>query len=380
MAFVSGPRQVGKTTVCEEFADPGAYLNWDRDRDRNVLRRGQESVAQHVGLDRSRTKPAVVVLDEVHRYGRWKHLLKGLYDAHKRDARFIVTGSSRLDVFQRGGDSLMGRYFLYRMHPLGVAELVHPTVPEQPIRPPGRIADADWTALLEHGGFPEPFLRRTAAFTRRWRSLRMVQLVREDLRDLTRVQELERIEMLALLLLERSGGQLSFASLANDLHVSPDTAKRWVRLLANLHHGFLVRPWFKNVARSLRKEPRWYSLDWTAVDDEGRRAETLVAAHLKKAVDGWTDLGLGAFDLFYLRDKDGHEVDFVVVKDKRPWFLVEVKLGEDRLAADVHRFHEVLGTQHAFQVVLGLPYEDVDVFADDRPRVVPARTLLSQLY
>ncbi len=379
MAFVSGARQVGKTTVCQGLASADAYLNWDVDADRAVVRRGQAAVVERLGLERARARPPVVVFDELHRFGRWKRFLKGLHDVHGKRARFVVTGSSRLDVYQRGGDSLMGRYFLYRMHPLGVGELVRQEIPEQPVQTPARVSDADWNALLEHGGFPQPFLRRDARFTRRWRGLRLVQLVREDLRDLTRVQELERIDALATLLLERSASQLSFASLASDLHVSPDTARRWVDVLATLHHGFLVRPWFKNVARSLRKEPRWYALDWTAVDEPGRRAGTMMAVHLRKAVEGWTDLGLGAFELHYLRDKQGHEVDFLVVRDRRPWFLVEVKLAEQRLHPDLARYQAALGAAHAFQAVLEMPYEDVDVFHERRPVVVPARTLLSQI-
>lgn len=380
MALVSGPRQVGKTTVCQAVASPGAYLNWDADADRALVRRGQAAVVERFGLERIRARPPVVVFDELHKFGRWKRFLKGLYDLHGKDARFVVTGSSRLDVHQRGGDSLMGRYLLYRMHPLGVGELVRQTVPTQPIQPPAKLSDANWKALREHGGFPQPFARRDARFTRRWRELRLTQLVREDLRDLTRVQELERIGALATLLSARSGSQLSFASLAQELHVSPDTSRRWIEVLATLHHGFLVRPWFKNVARALRKESRWYALDWTAVEDPGHAAETLVAAHLKKATEGWTDLGLGTFDLHYLRDKQGHEVDFLVTRDRRPWFLVEVKLAEDRLSPDLARFQEALGTAHAFQVVLELPYEPVDVFGERRPVVVPARTLLSQLF
>src|SRR5262249_24280298 len=159
-----------------------------------------------------------------------------------------------------------------------------------------------------------------------------------------------------------------------------ETTRRWIDVLATLHHGFLERPWFKNVARALRKESRWYCLDWTAVEDPGHAAETFVAVHLRKEVEGWTDLGLGAFDLHYLRDKQGHEVDFLVTRDRKPWFLVEVKSTEERLSPDLARYQEALGTSHAFQVVFDLPYEPVDVFEERRPVVVPARTFLSQLF
>jgi predicted AAA+ superfamily ATPase len=322
----------------------------------------------------------VVVFDELHRYGRWKTFLKGFFDTWGERARIIVTGSSRLDVYRRGGDSLMGRYFLYRMHPLSVGELVDPTVPSDPVRRlPRQLAADAWTALWEHGGFPEPFVRRDRRFSNRWQRLRVQQLVREDIRDLTRIQEIDRIEVLVALLAERSGTQLSYSSLAGEVQVSVDTMRRWLAVLGTLHHGFLVRPWFKNVTRSLRKEPKWYCTDWSTVADPGRRAETLVAGHLLKAVHLWTDLGLGRYELRYLRDRQKREVDFVIVRDGRPWVLIEVKLAEDRLDPALRYFQEHTGAQHAFQAVLDMPWVDADCFARTDPCAVPARTLLSQL-
>lgn len=300
MALVSGPRQVGKTTVCRGLGD--RYFNWDNTDDRRILVKGPAALAEALELDRLRADLPVVVLDELHKTPRWKAILKGFFDTYGERAKVMVTGSSRLDVFRRGGDSLMGRYLLYRMHPWSVAECARVDLPDHEIRLPMPIDEADWEALWVHGGFPEPFLRRDLRFTRRWRSLRQDQLAHEDLRELTRVQELGTLEILMRLLAERSGEQLVYANLAAEVGVAVDTIKRWVDLLEHLHYGFLVRPWFTNVAKALRKEPKWFLRDWSGILDEGHRAETLTACHLLKAVEGWTDLGFGTFELHYLRD------------------------------------------------------------------------------
>jgi len=377
MALVSGPRQVGKTTSCRSVA--GSYLNWDNQDDRRILLRGPGALAERLDLARLRADPVIVVLDELHKFAKWKGLLKGFYDTYGDRVRILVTGSSRLDVFRRGGDSLMGRYLLYRMHPWSVAECNRVDIPEQEVRPPMAIPPEDWEALWTHGGFPEPFLRRDLRFTRRWNSLRMDQLAREDLREVSRTQELGVMETLMRLLAARSGQQLVYANLSAELGVAVDTVKRWVDLLGRLHFGFLVRPWFTNVTKALRKEPKWFLRDWSGIHDDGARAETLVACHLLKAVEGWTDLGLGDFELRYLRDKQKREVDFLVVKDQQPWFLVEVKHADTRLSPALATFQDQTSAAHAFQAVIELPFEPVDCFSARKPVVVPALTLLSQL-
>ncbi len=377
MALVSGPRQVGKTTACRSVAD--FYLNWDNFDDRRKFLAGPAAIATAIGLEQLRAKPPVAVFDELHKYSKWKGLLKGLFDTYADKARWIVTGSSRLDVFRRGGDSLMGRYLLYRVHPWSVAECLHTDIPEKAIRAPQEIKAADWTALCEHGGFPEPFLKRDARFSNRWRTLRHEQLSKEDLRDVTRVQDLGTIEVLMRILEERSGQQLVYSNLATQIGMSFDTLRRWVDLLGRLHFGFLVRPWFKNVTKSLRKEPKWFLRDWSGISDAGARAETMVACHLLKCVEGWTDMGLGKFELRYLRDKLKRELDFVVVQDGKPWFLVEVKKSETKLSPALAHFQAETKAAHAFQVVLDLPYEAADCFTQRQPIVVPAKTFLSQL-
>jgi hypothetical protein len=381
MALVTGPRQVGKTTTCRRLS--AAYMDWDDTDHRRAILGGHAATAEALGLDRLQERPPVAVFDELHKFARWKAFLKGFYDTYGDRARVLVTGSSRMDIYRRGGDSLMGRYFLYRMHPFSVAEVAYQELPDprEVLRRPRPIADADFNALWEHGGFPEPFVKRDARFSRRWAGLRRQQFLREDIRDLTRIQELDQLEALVAILLERSGAQIVYSNLAGEVQVAVDTLRRWVNTLCGFHLGFVLRPWFRSVRRSLRKEPKWYLRDWSGIGDAGDRGETFVACHLLKAVEGWTDLGLGEFQLGYLRDRRKREVDFVVVRDRKPWMLVEVKTSDRRVSPSLGYFQQQIGAAHAFQVVLDEEYVDADCFArPGRPLAVPARTFLSQLF
>ena len=380
MVFVSGPRQVGKTTTCRHRAD--ACFNWDDIDDRELILAGPRSLIDRLGLDRLSGTVPVVLFDELHKFPRWKQFLKGFFDTHADRVRTAVTGSARLDVYRRGGDSLMGRYFPCRMHPFSVAEAITQELPDPTriVRPPRPIGAGDFDALWRHGGYPEPFLKRDARFSRRWQSLRFGQLAREEVRDLTQVLQLDQLELMVRLLADRSAQQLVYGNLARQVRVAVDTVRRWIAALCDLHLGFIVRPWFRNVSRSLRKEPKWYLQDWASIEDAGQRAETFVACHLLKAVEGWTDMGLGAFELGYLRDKEKREVDFLVVRDGEPWFLAETKHRDESMSPSLKHYQEQTGAPFAFQVTADADYVDEDCFArPGAPLIVPARTFLSQL-
>ena len=382
MLFLMGPRQVGKTTSARRGAahcGEAVYLNWDNGDDRQRILAGPVAIAEVLGLDRLRENRPVCALDELHKFGRWKGLLKGLFDTYSDQARFIVTGSARLDGFKAGGDSLMGRYLGYRMHPLSVAELLAPEA-DALVRPPSLLGAGAFADLLQFGGYPEPLLRADMRFWRRWSRTRVQQLFKEDMRSLTQVRELGQVETLAELIRQQCGQLTSYASLARALSASVDSVRRWVGVLESLYFCYAVRPWYVNVARSLRKEPKYYLWDWSQAPDAGARAENLVASALLKAVHLWSDRGEGDFGLFFLRDKQQREVDFVVVRDGRPWFLVEVKSsGSASLSPALHLFQRQTGASHAFQVALDLPFVERDCFDHHQPIIVPAQTFLSQL-
>ena len=366
MVFVSGPRQVGKTTLCETFQD--CYLNWDKSDHRAVILKGESAVMEFAGAARPRERPPVLTFDELHHFKKWKGFLKGFFDLYWKQVKVLVTGSARLNVYKKGGDSLMGRYFPYRMHPLSVGELLHQDIIDTEIRCPAcELEDGLWNRLLEFGGFPEPFVKGERLFWRKWRRLRFEQLMRDDIRKDTSIRELDQLESLALILAERSGEQLVYASLGSEVQVNEVTARDWVSVLNSFFFGFLVRPWSVHVENSIRKTPKWYLRDWSGIADVGKRNETLVACHLLKAVEFWTDMGFGEYGLYYLRDKQKREVDFLVSRDKKPWFLVEVKTGDAKLSPDLARFQRQTGAKHAFQVVFELPFEKINCFEYSEP-------------
>jgi hypothetical protein len=383
MAFLMGPRQVGKTTLSLDLAGGyarSAYVNWDNPTERLLILEGVEAVARHVGLEELSTEKPLLILDEIHKYGKWKQFLKGFFDAWERRVRIVVTGSARLNIYKRGGDSLMGRYFYYRIHPLSVAEIATTEIPEGDIRQePHPISDADWQALLQHGGFPEPFTQRSPEFSRRLSDLRREQLFREDIRDGTRIQALAQLELLAELLKHQAAQAMDYQSLAKKVGVSPDTVRRWIEVLKAFYYCFALTPWSKNIHRSLIKEPKLYLWDWSLIQEEGHRQENLVANHLLKAVDFWNDRGIGAYQLHYLRTKDQVEVDFCVTRNGQAWFLVEVKTKAKGISSALYRFKEQTGALHAFQVAFDLPYVHKNCFEEPGPLLVPARTFLSQL-
>jgi predicted AAA+ superfamily ATPase len=301
-----------------------------------------------------------MVLDEVHKAKGWKRTLKGLFDTRPFPADILVTGSARLNVYKKGGDSLLGRALHFRLHPFSQGELDRSKLPASP---DGRLsalfarslsatraATERFDALLRFGGFPEPFLAADEQKARLWRRSRIEKVIREDLRDLSRLPELSRVEMLASLLPERVGSLLSRNSLRADVEVSFDTISRWLAALNELYYAFEIRPFSKRVARSLKKEGKLYLWDWSEVDAEGPRFENLVACHLLKACDFWTDTGEGTFELRLLRNREKEELDFLIVRDGKPWLAVEAKRSDTQPAPHWRKFLRYLQTPVALQV------------------------------
>ncbi|MGE3954145.1 MAG: ATP-binding protein [Parachlamydiales bacterium] len=383
MLFLSGPRQVGKTSISllleEDFPD-FHYFDWDNPDHQRILLGGPAAIAAATGIERA-GGPPLIVFDEIHKYRTWKNLLKGFYDTYPFRAHILVTGSARLDVYRKGADSLMGRYFRYRIHPLSVRELLEPDViPEGLRQRPAHLPEEAFDALWQFGGFPDPFLKGEAQFHAQWTTLRRELLFRFDLRDLSRVQELAQIELLAQLLTGAVGGQTSHLSLSKKVGVAHTTVKEWLKLLESLFYTFPVRPYSKNITRSLLKEPKYYLYDWSQVVDRPARAENFVACHLLKAVQFWSDHGMGDFALYYVRDRNKRKVDFLVTKDQKPWMLVEVKLTDHAaISSSLKYFQQQLDPVYALQVVIDLPYSPHSCFTSAMPRIVPARSFLSQL-
>jgi len=379
MAFLAGPRQSGKTTTAE-FYKPrsSSYWNWDDADDRLLLRgspqRFQESLIKH-----NPVVPAVLILDELHKNKKWKRWLKGFYDKHRHEYEIIVTGSAHLNVFRRGGDSLLGRYYLYRHHPLSLGEIENGEWATPLFRNPSKISTSTFHALYRFGGFPAPFIAAREASHNKWLKTRTELLVREDLRDLSKIEDLAAVELLAELLKNRAGGLLNHQNLANDLDVSVDTVRRWIKILENLYYLYLVPPYSTNIKRALKKMPKVFLWDWSAIEDQGNRFENMVASHLLKSVHFWTDCGLGNFDLFYIRDKQKREVDFLVTKNKKPFLLAEAKTSEDKLTTSLIHYSAILKPEFSFQVLMNKTPQKKGIAESKQLEVVSAQDFCGSL-
>jgi predicted AAA+ superfamily ATPase len=343
VAMISGPRQVGKSTLGRSLLeDPGNAYTWDDEGFRRAWSR--DPVAALGGRG-----PGPVLLDEVHKDRLWKRRLKGLYDLRGQDIPMVVTGSARLEVFRRGGDSMMGRYLPYRLHPFSVGE--GKTAPEpDAVGERGKVRHA-WGDLLRLGGFPEPLLDGSEARARRWSRLRTERLVGEDVRDLRAVHDHHAMRMLVDLLPARVGSLLSVHALREDVGRADGTVRAWLEVLADLYHCFTVRPWRTKLHRSIKAAPKLYLFDILPIADLGARRENLAALHLLKACHLWTDAAHGDFDLHFIRTKDGAEVDFVVSRDRKPWLLVECTSGDTDPDPRLAGFKARLAAPLAFQLV-----------------------------
>jgi predicted AAA+ superfamily ATPase len=334
MVFVGGPRQVGKTTLAKAILSShypsGRYLNWDYDEDRQDILRKKWSADQEL-----------LVLDELHKFPRWKSWIKGIYDVTHESHSFLITGSARLDVYRRGGDSLMGRYHYWRLHPFTLDEI-----------PPGITQKEAYRRLMTVGGFPEPFLDGNEREARRWRRERFDRVLREDIRDLEQIRNIQLLGMFLDMLRHRVGGLITLSNLAGDLQISPKTAKNWLELLEKMYLVFSVRPYTKSIPRAVLKPPKVYFFDnGDVIGDEGSRFENLVATSLLKRMHYLEDRDGYRYELRYIRDKEGREVDFVVVKEGNLEELIEAKYSEETISRSLVYYAQRLKPPKATQIV-----------------------------
>lgn len=340
--FLTGPRQVGKTSLSRLLMQgrDAQYLNYDVAADRAVIERQSWSPST-----------SLLVLDEIHKMPAWKTWLKGVIDGKPAQQQLLVTGSARMDTFRQSGDSLAGRYFALRLHPISVREWCE----HAPSELHGGRAPTPQEALarlLERGGFPEPMLDPDAVQADRWRKPYLEGLVREDVMEFSRIHEVTALRLFVELLRERVGSPLSLASMARDLAVSPPTLKRYLDILQALFIVFTIQPWHRNIARAVLQQPKVYFFDTGLVrGDDGVRFENLVACHLLKHVQWQQDAFGRECDLHYLRTKDGAEVDFALSDANGLSGLVECKWSDTKPHRALQRFAGEFAGLPAVQVV-----------------------------
>jgi len=351
IVLLSGPRQAGKTTLAKGiFPSSFDYLNYDARSDRIRLRESSWDRALEL-----------VVFDEIHKMKDWKRFLKGIYDKEGVRPRILVTGSARMDIARRMGDSLAGRFFQHRLYPLDVKELQGQGKPEEILE-----------ALLRLGGFPEPFLSGNESDAARWRNTHLEIILRQDLLTLEGLRDMASVETLVDLLRRRVGSPVSYNSLARDLERDAKTVRRWLTALENLYVVFRVSPHHRNIARSLLKEPKYYFYDVGQVEgDEGARFENLVALSLLKEIHYRQDVEGRDLSLNYLRTKDGREVDFAVVEKGQPTWLIEAKLSASELSPHLEHFGKFSQKAKKLQLVRHLKTEKTFPSGAEMRRAAP---------
>jgi hypothetical protein len=339
MVILTGPRQVGKTwlakAVMEEFQSP-QYLNFDNMADAGIINNQAWPV-----------KSDLLVLDEIHKKSQWKKFIKGVFDTRAKNQALLITGSAKLDTFRQAGESLAGRYFPMRLNPISVRELKDSVSPDEAL------------ALLNRlGGFPEPLLSGSDTEATRWRNQYYTDLIREDILEFGRLQEVRSMRLLLELLRSRVGSPLSYTAIAQDLQIAPNTVRRYVDILESLCIVFTVRPFHANVARAILKEPKLYFYDSGFVlGGEGRPLENTCAVCLLKHVQYLQDITGEDIELNYIKTKDGKEVDFSLSRKGQATHLIEVKVSDDSPSASLAMMARKLPGASALQLVQNLRRE-----------------------
>lgn len=334
--LLSGPRQVGKTTLSKMLSDEYDYLNYDSAHDRLII---SEKIWNR--------KKELIIFDELHKMKNWKSWLKGVYDTESRPPHLFVTGSARLDTVRKVGDSLAGRFFRFRLHPIDVLEAASICKPDEAL-----------DRIMRIGGFPEPFLENDDIFYKRWKKTHLDIILRQDLIDLETVNDIKSIETLVELLRYRVGSTISYSNLANDLQKDPKTVKRWLQILENLFIIFPVTPFHQKITRAITKEPKYYFFDTgQVIGDDGAVLENAVACALLKELHRREDI-LGVDGrLHFIKNKEKKELDFAVFQDGRITHLIEVKLSDDNLSRNFFSFEKYFPDSQKIQLVKNLSRE-----------------------
>jgi uncharacterized protein len=314
IVLLSGPRQCGKTTLSKMITNSYDYFNYDSVEHRSGI--------HEKSWDRRRE---LIIFDELHKMKNWKSWLKGVFDTEGIPPAILVTGSARLDLYRKMGDSLAGRFLPFHLHPFDLKEI------HQMQNAPDPEGDLD--KLLKNGGFPEPYLAGTTRFYNRWKKSHVDIILRQDLLDLENVRQITRIELLTDLLRRQVGSPISYSSLAGNLQCSDKTIKRWLTILENMYVIFKVTPHHRNVARAILKAPKYYFYDTGQVaGDMGSKLENAVACALLKEIQYREDVLGEDWKLCFLRNKEGREIDFCVLFRNKPKWLIEVKWKGEQLS------------------------------------------------
>ncbi|MDI9348081.1 MAG: ATP-binding protein [Methylacidiphilales bacterium] len=338
-----GARQAGKTTLAKMIASQAngyQYFNYDVAEDRKIiLKQAWDSYS------------SVLILDEIQKMKQWKTWLKGVIDSKKPKMKLLVTGSMKLNLLRRSGDSLAGRYLQHHLYPVTIAELQQ---------------EYSWDAqqslehLLRRGGFPEPCLATNDATAQQWHNQYARDIIRNDLLELDSIRSISSIDVLYEELRSKVGSPLSITALARDIGLSHHLVQKYLTLFEAVFLLFKITPWHKNIAHANKLQPKYYFYDVSQVKrSRGVTLENIVAIELHQWVQLQNDLGKGSYALHYIRTKDDAEVDFVISNHNTPTLLIECKQSDGKPSKSLINIAKRCGNAETIQLVeqINHPYK-----------------------
>ena len=371
MVFIGGARQVGKTTLAKDIISKrfsySSYFNWDFKPDRKKIMN-----YEYPG------ESELLIFDEIHKYKKWKQLIKGIYDKNKDKFSILITGSARMNLYRKGGDSLQGRYHYYTLHPFSLAEMTNlknKFSPFSELQFHKQNLTGYFDSLFLFGGFPEVIIKQSMRTLRRWHNERLERLFREDIRDVENIRDIGSMQLLSDLLPLKVASPLSINAIREDLEVSHRAVTSWLSILEVFYYYFRIYPFHSRKIRSIKKAPKIYLTDWSEVENEGAKFENIVASHLLKLVQFLNEYEGYKISLNYLRNVDKKEVDFLVSINNKPWFAVETKLSDTKISPNLLYFKERLNIPFVYQVI---KKKETDILKESI-RVISADKFLSGL-
>lgn len=331
VVLINGPRQSGKTTLAQQYAPSLPYYTLDDDNSLNAALNDPTGFIERI--DRA-------IIDEVQRAPGLLRAIKLAVDRNRTPGRFLLTGSANLLALPQIGDSLAGRMEILTLLPFSLAETARKKGSFlqrlQTQNWPMSASKLDYLSHVLTGGYPEMLSRKEPARRNAWATSYIKAIVERDVKDISSIEKLVEMPRLLMILAKQSGKLTNFTQVGGQLNLDVKTTQKYVGLLENL---FLVKrllPWHINSLNRLVKTPKLHFLDSgllaclnrislnQAKEDKsiiGEALETWVYGELLKAIA----VAVEPWEIFYFRDKDQNEVDFVLEDEKRKVIGIEVK-------------------------------------------------------
>lgn len=343
VVLINGPRQSGKTTLVKEYSPSLPYYTLDDD---NILNAAKQDPVGFVNrIDKA-------IIDEIQRAPELLRAIKLSIDENRQPGRFLLTGSANLLALPQIGDSLAGRMEILTLFPLSLAEIerrenrfikyaLDQSWPNQATR----TEQSDVISQALTGGYPEMLTRPTFERRNAWAKSYIKAIVERDIKDISSIEKLVEMPRLLEVLAQQSGKLTNFTHIGGQLNLDTKTAQKYVGLLETLFLVHQLRPWHDNTLSRIVKTPKIHFIDSgllaclnrftiESIENDkssfGALLETWVYSELLKMCT----LANEPWNIYYYRDKDQVEVDFILENHARKIIGIEVKASQTILNQD----------------------------------------------